>query len=89
MARTSCCRFFIKRRQDISEPGVGDLELERFLGCPAEHLQFHLWYLKEKGWVRTLENGLLAITVEGVDRAHSEPHPQTAIKLLKDLNRTG
>jgi hypothetical protein len=41
-------------------------------GCPREHLEFHLWYLKAKGWIARLENGMLAITVEGVDRAHSE-----------------
>ena len=59
--------LYAKRRQNSSDPGVGNYELERLLGCPAEHLQFHVWYLKEKGWVERMENGTLAITVEGVD----------------------
>jgi curved DNA-binding protein CbpA len=81
--------LYVKRRQDISEPGIGDLELERLLGCPAEHLQFPLWYLKEKGWIGKTERGTFAITAEGVDRANSEHHRKTTNKLLTDRNHTG
>jgi curved DNA-binding protein CbpA len=73
--------LYVKRRQDIKDPGIGDYELERLSGCPREHLEFHIWYLKEKGWIGRLENGMLAITVEGVDRANSEPRRET-IKFL-------
>ncbi len=31
-------------------------------------MQFHIWYLKENGWVQRLENGQYAITVQGVDK---------------------
>jgi curved DNA-binding protein CbpA len=81
--------LYVKRRQDTQDPGVGSVDLERLSGCPREHLEFHLWYLKEKGWIRRLENGLLAITVEGVDRANSENHRGTTSKLLTDQNHTG
>ena len=81
--------LYVKRRQNIKDPGIGELELERLSDCPREHLEFHLWYLKEKGWIRRLENGLLAITVEGVDRANSEHHRKTTTKLLTDENHTG
>ena len=43
--------LYVKRRQNINDPGIGDHELERLSGCPREHLEFHLWYLKEKGWI--------------------------------------
>ena len=76
--------LYIKRRQNISNPGIGDFDLERLSGCPREHLEFHLWYLKQKGWIEKLENGMLAITVEGVDRASSEHHRKTTTKLLTD-----
>ena len=33
--------------------------------CPREHLEFHLWYLKAKGWIGRLENGMLAIKLGG------------------------
>jgi curved DNA-binding protein CbpA len=76
--------FYTRRRQNIDSPGLGDLTLERLLGCPAENLRFHLWYLKEKGWIRKTESGMFAITIEGVDRANSEPYRATANKLLTD-----
>jgi curved DNA-binding protein CbpA len=82
--------LYVKRRQNIRDPGIGDLELERLLGCPAEHLEFHLWYLKEKSWIGRTENGMFAITVEGVDRANSEHDRKTVSKkLLSDHSRTG
>ena len=80
--------LYVKRREDANNPGVGSVELERLLGCPTKHLEFHLWYLKEKGWIRRLENGLLAITVEGIDRTNSEPRGTTS-KFLTDHNHTG
>jgi curved DNA-binding protein CbpA len=81
--------LYVKRRQDIKDPGIGDSELERVSGCPREHLEFHLWYLKAKGWVARLENGMLAITVAGVDRANAEHRPETSTKLLAHPNRAG
>ena len=81
--------LYVKCRQNINDPGIGHNELERVSGCPREHLEFHLWYLKAKGWIARLENGMLAITVEGVDRANSEHHHEIATKLLTRPNRTG
>ncbi len=60
--------LYISRRQDAGNAGMGIVELERLLGCPQEHLEFHVWYLKEKGWVVRLENGKLAISSDGVDK---------------------
>jgi curved DNA-binding protein CbpA len=77
--------FYVRRRQDLANPGIGDMTLERLVGCPVEHLQFHLWYLKEKGWIRKTESGMFAITVDGVDRANSEQHSHADThKLLTD-----
>jgi len=42
--------------------------MERLLGCPSQHLEFPLWYLRQKTWIERLENGLLAITAAGVDK---------------------
>jgi hypothetical protein len=33
-----------------------------------ELLEFHLWYLKAKGWVERLDTGHLAISAPGVDQ---------------------
>ncbi|MGX5832036.1 DnaJ domain-containing protein [Mesorhizobium sp. 43Arga] len=64
--------LYVRRRQDVNNPGIGDQELGRLSGCPREHLEFHLWYLKSKGWLAKTENGMFAITVEGIDRAEGE-----------------
>jgi curved DNA-binding protein CbpA len=76
--------FYTKRRNNIREPGIGDAELSHLLDCPQEHLEFHLWYMKEKRWIERREDGLLAITIDGVDRASSEPNIRAARKLLSD-----
>ena len=81
--------LYVKRRQDMKEPGLGEYELERLSGCLREHLQFHLWYLKAKGWIARMEDGMLAITVEGVDHTNSNHRPENTTKLLTDPNHTG
>jgi curved DNA-binding protein CbpA len=59
--------LYTARRNDADRPGLGELELERLLGCPETHLRFHVWYLKENGLIRRTESGALAITAMGVD----------------------
>jgi curved DNA-binding protein CbpA len=76
--------LYVKRRQDVNNPGIGDTEIERLSGCPREHLEFHLWYLKAKGWIGRIENGTFAITVEGIDRANAEHRRDTTTTRLLD-----
>jgi hypothetical protein len=59
--------LYAARRNDPDRPGIGVVELERLLGCPEEHMKFHLWYLKENGWIQRTESGAFAITSTGVD----------------------
>lgn len=60
--------LYTARRNDAENPGVGNVDLERMLGCPEAHMRFHLWYLKENGFVQRTESGQYAITAAGVDR---------------------
>ena len=60
--------LYLCRREDVDPTGQGALHLEDHLGCSEGELEFHLWYLKEKGWVERTGNGGWAITVDGVDR---------------------
>ena len=76
--------LYVKRRRNMQNPGIGHLELERLTDCPREHLEFHLWYLKENGWIGRLDNGLLTITVSGVDQAVIEHRRIHSEKLLTD-----
>jgi len=78
--------LYVKRRQDMKYPGIGGFELERLLDCPHEHLEFHLWYLKAKNWIRKEEDGTLAITVEGVDFCNSKPHRGAEVIRLTHKN---
>jgi hypothetical protein len=43
-------------------------DLEELLGCPSEHLEFTMWYLKQKGQVVGPDNGRYSITAGGVDK---------------------
>lgn len=76
--------LYVKRRREVNNAGIGDSELERMLDCPSEHLEFHLWYMKARGWIARIENGTFAITVEGVDRATSEQRNVSIPKLLTE-----
>ncbi len=60
--------LYVARRRYVDDPGMGPMHLERYLGTPEEHLEFHLWYLKEKGWVMRTDSGEYAITVGGIDQ---------------------
>ena len=59
--------LYIDRRREALESGMGIFELERMLGCPEKHLEFQIWYLKEKGWIQRTDTGGFAITANGVD----------------------
>ena len=72
--------LFTARKRDASRPGVGIVELERLLGVPEKHLEFHIWYLKEKGWIQRDESGGFAITANGVDTVL-----QSELLIRKDL----
>jgi len=63
------------RRRDVDRPGVGQLELERILDCPQEVMKFHIWYMKESGWIQRLDTGLLAITYKGINELHDQQIP--------------
>ncbi|MBW2356402.1 MAG: J domain-containing protein [Deltaproteobacteria bacterium] len=64
--------LYIARRRDARDCGVGAIHLEQVLECPQYQMDFHLWYLREKGWVERTETGMFAITVAGVDEVEKK-----------------
>ena len=64
--------LYVARRRDPDSGGLGPVHLERMLGTPREHLAFPLWYLKRRGFVEIIGSGLVAITVDGVDKLGSK-----------------
>jgi hypothetical protein len=82
--------LYSARRNDPDRPGIGVVELERLLGCPEEHMKFHMWYLRENGWVQRTESGAFAITASGVDRVLELGGPATnGVPLLQAENGNG
>lgn len=56
---------------------------EDMLGCPREHLEAALWYLRGKGYVQRTDGGRYTLTVHGFEEAeqHSVTVPQNAGEL--------
>ena len=76
--------LYTKRKRDPHEPGLASVQLARLIGCPHEMLEFHLWYLRDKGWIMRMDTGTLAITVEGVDRSLELHQPAKQRKLITE-----
>jgi curved DNA-binding protein CbpA len=77
--------LYVKRRRDMNDPGIAAMQLEGLADCPREHLEFHIWYLKAKGWIGQ-ENGMLFITPQGVDHLSSMRISEPTTKQLTYRN---
>lgn len=81
--------LYAARRQNPQQGGLGSVSLEKTLGCPREHLEFPLWYLKARGWIERLDTGQFAITVEGIDKVSSRHFEMHADRLLAESTSRG
>jgi curved DNA-binding protein len=84
--------LYVQRRRDMESPGLGNFELEQLLNCPREMMEFHVWYMKEKGWIMRTEMGHLSITANGVDQVESTRvrlNPDRLIPATTSASRTG
>jgi len=59
--------LYVERRNGSSDSAIGMWRMEKILGWPEKILEFHIWYLKEKGLVQRTDTGGYAITAAGVD----------------------
>jgi len=59
--------LYRRRRQSARDAGMPTFLLEEALNCPEDQFEFHVWYLKSKGFIEITEQGTLAITIQGVD----------------------
>ncbi len=87
------CLLYNRRKTAPDVPGLSLLDLETKMALPREHLEFTVWYLRDKGLVRRDEttNDVL-ITAEGVDFVEaSVPSNRIVCRLLKaaDDGKTG
>ena len=81
--------LYVQRRRNMRQPGIGEMELARLIGIPHEHLEFHLWYLKENGWIQRLDTGLHAITAQGVDEVERQRRQRLAPERLIESRASG
>jgi curved DNA-binding protein len=75
-------RLYKRRRENARNPGVLGFYLKELLNCSEENFEFHIWYLKSKGFIEGTEQGELAITIEGVDHVISMSRTTAAEQLL-------
>jgi hypothetical protein len=73
--------LYTARVNQPQQASVSLRELEELLGCPREHLEFSLWYLRENGLLSCSDAARYSITAKGVDQAElddarpmSQPH---------------
>jgi hypothetical protein len=61
---------------------------EDMLGCPREHLEAALWYLRGKGYVQRTDGGRYTLTVHGFEEAeqHCVTVPKNAGELPEPAN---
>ena len=70
-------RLLYRRRQGHpDQPSLGLRELEALLGRPKQHLEFSIWYLKERGYLTRSDSARHTITIKGVELIESmSQHP--------------
>lgn len=70
--------LYHRRVREPNQASMTIRELEEMLGCPREHLEFGLWYLRENGCISRSDRGRIEITAKGVDLAENfeqDGHP--------------
>lgn len=78
--------YYVQRRSKMNNPGLGEMEVARLMRIPIHLIEFHIWYLKEKGWIQRLENGQLALTALGVDQVEKSRLKLSPDRLLAEHN---
>jgi curved DNA-binding protein len=74
--------LYNRRRSNEDNPGLSVLDLEKRMAFPREHLNFALWYLKVKGYVRQEDNSDCGITAQGIDFIESHSSSDELVKKL-------
>jgi curved DNA-binding protein CbpA len=83
------CLLYNRRRESPDHPGLSLLDLESRMSVPREHLEFTVWYLRDKSYARRDESSSeILITSDGVDFVEGNlPSSRIVYKLLKSGDR--
>ncbi|HEY3441451.1 MAG TPA: DnaJ domain-containing protein [Paludibaculum sp.] len=63
--------LYARRVQDPVNPTLTVFDFEELLGVPRDHLEFTLWYLRERAFISRSDNNRFQITIGGVDYVES------------------
>jgi len=75
--------LYNRRRTNPDNPGISVLEFESVMAFPREHLEFAIWFLREKEYIRPGNNSDYVISAMGVEYIESEvPSNGVLSKLL-------
>jgi curved DNA-binding protein CbpA len=74
-----------RRLSEPDKPSLTVIEIEDLLGCPREHLELSLWYLRESGRIARGDNGRYVLTAKGFEtlEENSETGSSANAKLLE------
>jgi hypothetical protein len=64
--------LYYKRRINPDAAEVSLREIEERMGFPRDYLDFTLWYLHQKGYIRKADNAQFTLTASGVDFVETE-----------------
>jgi curved DNA-binding protein len=81
-------RLYKRRREHAHDAGIVSWLLQETIDCTDDSFEFHVWYLKSKGYIEVTEQGTLAITIHGVDHVISMSRTNFAERLLMDRSDT-
>ena len=76
--------LYTKRLRDPHDAGMRHRDFIELLGVPAEHLEFALWFLRERRYIIRSDNNRFEITCSGVEEFETE-HGTIAKKQLVTL----
>ena len=75
--------LYNRRRTNPDNPGISVLEFETVMAFPREHLEFAIWFLREKQYIRPGNTSDYMISATGVEYLESEvPSNGVLSKLL-------
>ena len=61
-----------RRLTESNDPAMRGRDFAEMLGCPFEHLEFALWYLREQRCIHRADNNKFEITCHGVEAFEAE-----------------
>jgi len=75
--------LYYHRRRNPDAADVSLKEIEERMGFPRDYLDFTLWYLHQKGYIKKTDNAQYTLTANGVDFIETErAKPPVLNKLL-------